>query len=92
MYLTYDELKKDFLLLEKMRYEIVDSYILGNVIINQVDDFKTFFMLIRSSINTLVVTEENVYKVAKIKSKMQHYYTEILEDDELLTMAYKNSC
>ena len=37
------------------------------------------------------INDENVGEIARIKSILQHYYTEILEDDELLTVAYNNS-
>ena len=30
-------------------------------------------------------------EVAKMKSKLQHYNTEVLEDEELLRLAYSNS-
>ena len=37
------------------------------------------------------VNEENVFEIAKMKSKIQHFNTEILEDEDMLRIAYNNS-
>ena len=45
----------------------------------------------REAVYEMETNEENIREIARIKSILQHYYTEILEDEELLTMAYSNS-
>lgn len=90
-YFSFAELNEDFMILERIHYLIIQAYICGEVKIVQINDFSEQLNLIRDSIDTLEKDEENIYNIAKIKSKMQHFYTEILEDEELLTMAYKNS-
>jgi hypothetical protein len=44
----------------------------------------------RDALYEMEVDDEHLLEIAKIKSKIQHYNTEILEDEELLDLAYRN--
>ncbi len=86
-----DEIRRIFFLLEKDHYIIVNNYITGRVNIEEVEEFGKKIELIRSLLDSFVTDEENLLEIAKYKSKVQHFYTEIMEDEDLLDMAYSNN-
>lgn len=85
------ELQNDYLELEKKHFVIIDSYVIGMVTKEEIKDFEHFYTEMREAVYEMETNEENIREIARIKSILQHYYTEILEDEELLTMAYSNS-
>ena len=89
-YNNLEEANKDFELLELKHFAIIDAYITGMLKIEEVKEFEKFLMEMRDAIYEMETTEETIMDIAKIKSKIQHYYTEILEDEELLDVAYRN--
>ncbi len=89
-YNSFEEANKDLELLEIKHFGIIDAYITGMLKIDEVKEFETFLADMREAIYEMEVEEEHIMDIAKIKSKMQHYYTEILEDEELLSVAYRN--
>jgi recombination DNA repair RAD52 pathway protein len=44
----------------------------------------------REKLYEFVWDEENMLEVAKMKSMVQHFNTEILEDEDVLRVAYSN--
>ena len=44
----------------------------------------------REKLYNFTCTEETILEVAKMKSKVQHFNTEIIEDEDVLKMAYSN--
>ena len=86
-----EEIRKLYFLLEKDHFYIVNNYITGRVIIQEVKEFGKKIEHIRSLLDTFETNEENLLEIAKYKSKIQHFYTEIMEDEELLDMAYSNN-
>lgn len=85
------ELQNDYLELEKKHFVIIDSYVIGMVTKEEIKDFENFYTEMHEAVYEMETNEENIREIARIKSILQHYYTEILEDEELLTMAYSNS-
>lgn len=86
---TY-EIDKDFQKLRYKYFNITNSYITGVITKSEVDKFGKFLQEMREAVDKVEMTDENMYFLAKVKSKLQHCYTEIMEDEELLAMAYKN--
>lgn len=84
-------LREEFLNVEKNRFNIVNKYIMGIVEINDIECFKVQLENFRNKLYTFNVNEENVFEIAKMKSKIQHFNTEILEDEDILRIAYNNS-
>lgn len=89
-YNSIEEVNKDFELLEIKHFVIIDAYITGMLKIDEVKEFETFWHEMRDAVYEMELDEEHLLEIAKIKSKLQHYYTEILEDEELLGVAYRN--
>ena len=90
-YNSMAELQKAYIELEKKHFVIIDSYVVGMVTTEEIKDFEQFYLEMREAVYQMEINDENVGEIARIKSNLQHYYTEILEDDELLTVAYNNS-
>ena len=84
-------LREEFLNVEKNRFNIVNKYIMGIVEINDIEYFKVQLENFRNKLYTFNVNEETVFEIAKMKSKIQHFNTEILEDEDMLRIAYNNS-
>ena len=86
-----EKIRKLFFVLEKDRFTIVNNYIMGIISIQEVTMFGQKIEKIRNLLDNFQTNDENLLEIAKYKSKIQHFYTEIMEDEELLRMAYSNN-
>lgn len=86
-----EEIRKLLFVLEKDRFTIVNNYIMGIISIQEVTMFGQKIEKIRNLLDNFQTNDENLLEIAKYKSKIQHFYTEIMEDEELLRMAYSNN-
>lgn len=86
-----EEIRKLFFVLEKDHFTIVNNYIMGIISIQEVTIFGQKIEKIRNLLDNFQTNDENLLEIAKYKSKIQHFYTEIMEDEELLRMAYSNN-
>ena len=85
-----DEVNNRLLDIEKKRYNILNEYIMGMVNIDKINSFGEDLESFRELVYSIETDEENLLKIANIKSKIQHYYTEIMEDEDILQVAYNN--
>ena len=86
-----EEIRKLFFVLEKDHFTIINNYIMGIISIQEVTIFGQKIEKIRNLLDNFQTNDENLLEIAKYKSKIQHFYTEIMEDEELLRMAYSNN-
>ena len=86
-----EEIRKLFFVLEKDHCIIINNYIMGIISIQEVTMFGQKIEKIRNLLDNFQTNDENLLEIAKYKSKIQHFYTEIMEDEELLRMAYSNN-
>ena len=84
-------LRKEFRVIEILRFNIVSNYVTGMVNANDIEEFRKKFFTFREHLYGFETTEETLLEIAKMKSKLQHYNTEVLEDEELLKVAFSNS-
>lgn len=84
-----DDIRNEFIDIEKIHFELVNKYIIGIININEVNDFGKRLEEFKVKVYSCN-EEEYIMEIAKIKSKIQHFYTEIMEDEELLRIAYGN--
>lgn len=85
-----DDIRNEFLLIEAEHFKILNDYILGVVKIKQIDEFKKKIMDFRDVLDHYEYKEEELIEVARMKSSVQHYITDSLEDDNVLKQAYAN--
>lgn len=84
------ELRDEFLILEREHYVIVNKYITGIINVSDVNNFDLVLNKFKTKLYEYVTNEEDIMEVAKMKSKVQHFRTEVLEDEDLLKIAYSN--
>ncbi len=84
-------LRKEYRVIEILRFNIVSNYVTGMVNALDIEEFKEKFFAFREHLYAFETTEENLLEIAKMKSQLQHYNTEVLEDEDLLRVAYSNS-
>ena len=89
---TFLTLQNELTIIEREHYAIIDSYIKGLLLYEDIKRFERLLFTFRDKLFAYVYKEEEILEIAKMKSKIQHYNTEILEDEDMLNMAYKNSC
>lgn len=89
--LTLENLQEEFKTLEIKQFEINNKYVLGVINIQEIDDFREKLFSFRNRLYAIPISDSNILEIAKMKSKIQHYETEILEDEDILSMAYANS-
>ena len=86
-----DLLRKEFQVIEILRFNIVSNYVTGMVNANDIEQFRDKFFCFRKKLYDFETDEENLLEVAKMKSRLQHFNTEVLEDEDLLRVAFSNS-
>ena len=86
-----EEIRKQFFQLEKEHFYILNNYLTSQLKIQEVKEFGEKIAALRLLLDQIDTTEENLLEIAKYKSKIQHFYTEIMEDEELLGAAYNNN-
>lgn len=89
--LTLEHLEEEFHKLEIKRFNIENSYIMGMVKIEDIDLFGEELFQFRNMLYAIPISDNNLLQIAKMKSKIQHFNTEILEDEDILMMAHANS-
>lgn len=77
--------------LEIEHFNIINSYIMGMISVADINKFQAILDDFRTKLYELEVNDDNLLEIAKMKSVVQHYNTEILEDEEVLKVAYSNS-
>ena len=80
-------LRKEFQIIEILRFNIVSNYVTGMVNGNDIEKFFSF----RDKLYAFETSEDNLLEIAKMKSRLQHFNTEVLEDEDLLRVAFSNS-
>lgn len=85
-----DYIRSSFLDVEKMHYEVTNKYITGIILPGDIKDFEKKLIGFKTILYKHNPIEENVMEIAKMKSKVQHFTTEILEDEDVLKIAYEN--
>ena len=88
--MNIEELREEFIELEKLRFNIINCYIMGILKKTDIDRFQQVLQGFREKLYNFICTEETILEVAKMKSKVQHFNTEIIEDEDVLKMAYSN--
>ena len=86
-----NKIREDFKALEIKKFNIINSYIMGVVKIEEILVFKNELFRFRDMLYAIPISDDNILEIASLKSKVQHFNTEVLEDDEILRVAYQNS-
>lgn len=88
---TMEELRKEFDLLTMKRFDTVNLYVMGRIQVKDIEQFKERLFAFRKRLYAIQINDSNILEIAKMKSKVQHFDTEILEDEDVLKAAYANS-
>ena len=83
-----NSLRTEFQVLELKRFQIVNNYVMGIVKISEIKEFKDLLFSFRDKLYAISVSDSNLIEFAKMM--VQHYNTEVLEDENILEMAYDN--
>ncbi len=78
--------------LEVKRYELLNNYVLGKIIKEELDEFEKELVAFKKRVYEIEPEDdEMLLEIARMKSKIQHLNTEVLEDEDVLKVAYMNS-
>ena len=91
MMMELEVLRKEFRVIEILRFNIVSNYVTGMVNVPDIELFKEKFFAFKEHLYSFETNEDNLLEVAKMKSRLQHFNTEVLEDEDLLNVAFSNS-
>lgn len=84
-------LRKEFRVIEILRFNIVSNYVTGMVNASDIEEFKKKFFSFKEHLYSYEITDDTLLEVAQMKSRLQHFNTEVLEDEDLLRVAFSNS-
>ncbi len=88
--LSLENLREEFAKLEMKRFMIVNNYVMGIVTIDDINSFRESLFQFRNRLYAISISDNNLLEIAKMKSKVQHFNTEVLEDEDVLKQAYTN--
>ena len=88
--MNIEKLREEFIELEKFKFNIINCYIMGIVKKSDIDRFQLALFEFREKLYDYAYNDEEILEVAKMKSMVQHFTTEIIEDEDVLRMAYSN--
>ncbi len=89
--ISLEGIRNEFKTLEIKQFEINNNYILGILKYSEIAEFQKLLFTFREQLYAIPISDNNLLEIAKMKSKIQHYETEILEDEDILKTAYQNS-
>lgn len=79
-----EELQKEFISLEQEHYYIINNYITNKVTKEEYKNFTVKLFKFREKLDNYKPKAEEIYEVAGMKSRVQHYITDTVEDEEIL--------
>ncbi len=89
--LTLEHLEEDFHKIEIKKFNIENNYVMGMVRVEDIKLFEEELFQFRNMLYAIPISDSNLLEIAKMKSKIQHFNTQILEDEDILRVAYQNS-
>ena len=89
--LTLEHLEENFHKLEIQKFNIENAYIMGMIKSTDIELFKEELFKFRNLLYAIQISDSNLLSIAKMKSKIQHFNTQVLEDEDILRVAYENS-
>ncbi len=89
--LTLEHLEEDFHKIEINKFNIENNYVMGMVRAEDIKSFEEELFQFRNMLYAIPISDSNLLEIAKMKSKIQHFNTQILEDEDILRVAYQNS-
>lgn len=85
-----DVLRKEFVFIETEHFNILNSYVQGTLVKDSIDCYYDSWKKFRERLYQYEPNEDEIMEVAKMKSKVQHFSTDIFEDEDVLSIAYSN--
>lgn len=83
-------MRKNYNNIEIMHFNIIQRYVLGIVSIDEINDFDTIIKTFRDELDTFVTDDDTLLEIASMKSQIQHFITDSIEDEDVLKVAYSN--
>lgn len=87
---TIEDIRNDFQKLEVLHFNIINAYIRGKVLKADYDAFCSYILGFKDKLYSFTPEESEILEIAKMKSKVQHYITEVVEDEDLIKTTYEN--
>ncbi len=78
-----EKIEDELMELELLKFKIMENYVKGILTKKEIDEFKTKLFTFKDALYVIPISDSNLLKIAKMKSKIQHFETEVLEDEEV---------
>jgi hypothetical protein len=88
---SLEVMREDFEKLELEKFNIESKYVMGILSLDEIESFKINLFGFKDRLYAIPINDNNLLEIAKFKSKIQHFDTDILEDEDILRQAYQNS-
>lgn len=88
--ISIDVLRREFVIIESEHFNILNNYVQGVLMKNQIDSYYDVWKKFKEKLYQYEPSEDEIMEIAKMKSKMQHFSTDIFEDEDVLSIAYSN--
>lgn len=79
-----EEIIKEFNELEHKHFNIINSYIMSKVTKEDYKDFTVCLFNLRKKLDSFKPKEDEIYTIANMKSRLQHFITDTVEDEEVI--------
>ena len=82
--MNLDLIQKEFTELQNKHFNLVNSYITGKVDKADYKDFTVSLFSLRKKLDEYKPKEDEILTIAQMKSRIQHFITDSVEDEEIL--------
>ena len=79
-----EQIRASFLELEGKHYNIINNYIVKKITKEEYKEFTVKLFKFREILDNYQPKKEEIYEIAGMKSRIQHYITDTVEDEEIL--------
>jgi len=84
------DLQKKMNIIEMKHFDYVQKAMFEQLTFQEYEDFRKGIESFRNILDRFQCDDENLLEVAGMKSRVQHFITDFLEDEEVLRVAYQN--
>jgi len=87
---SFADLQKKMATLEMKHFEYVQKAMFEQLTMGEYEEFRTMLEDFRNILDKFQSDENNLLEIAGMKSRVQHFITDFLEDEEILKCVYKS--
>lgn len=87
---SLDDLRKKMSTIEMKHFDFIQKAMFEQLTFQEYEEFRVGIEEFREILDRFQSNDDNLLEIAGMKSRIQHFITDFLEDEEVLRVAYQN--